>query len=306
MTKQLTNNILMVRPANFGYNSETGKTNSFQILLQNSTDEIQSSAIKEFDSMVEQLRQAGINVLVIDDLNDVIRPDAIFPNNWVSFHQDGTVITYPMQSLNRRIERREDIIEEIGRHFEVKKRYSLDIFEEHNQFLEGTGSMIFDHDNKLIYACLSARTDAQLLQNLALLLQYKVVFFHAYNETGVPIYHTNVMMALGKDFVVICMDSIIEKERDEIKNIFDETSKEIINISFHQMNSFAGNMLQLIDANNNPVLIMSQSAYSSLTRSQISSLEAKTKIIPIDIRIIETIGGGSVRCMMAEIFLPKK
>ncbi|MEO6190264.1 MAG: arginine deiminase-related protein [Saprospiraceae bacterium] len=305
--QQLSNNILMVRPVSFGYNSETGNTNAFQKKIDQLSElEIQNSVLQEFDQMVEQLRNAGIQVMVIQDNKEQTRPDAIFPNNWISFHSDGTLITYPMQSLNRRFERREDIISEIEKNFKVERRFSLEIFEDKEQYLEGTGSMIFDNVHRIIYACLSPRTDIQVLQHLASLINYSVFFFYAKDENGVDIYHTNVMMALGKDFVVICLDSVVGEKQSELIDLFKESNKEIIAISFDQMNHFAGNMLQLIAANGDPILVMSQSAFDSLLPSQLSQLTAKTKLLIVNIPTIETIGGGSARCMMAEIFLNRK
>lgn len=211
-----------------------------------------------------------------------------------------------MQSLNRRFERREDIISEIEKNFKVERRFSLEIFEDKEQYLEGTGSMIFDNVHRIIYACLSPRTDIQVLQHLASLINYSVFFFYAKDENGLDIYHTNVMMALGKDFVVICLDSVVGEKQSELIDLFKESNKEIIAISFDQMNHFAGNMLQLIAANGDPILVMSQSAFDSLLPSQLSQLTAKTKLLIVNIPTIETIGGGSARCMMAEIFLNRK
>ncbi len=297
----------MIRPAHFGYNFETGQTNTFQNRIYGLEDsEIQHKALQEFDLMVQRLKEEDINVLVIQDEPTVIRPDAIFPNNWISLHQDGTVITYPMQSANRRLERREEIIDQLSREFVIKKRFSLEIFEDKNQYLEGTGSMIFDHQNQIVYACLSPRTNVELLTHLATLLNYRAVYFDSKNEKGIPIYHTNVMMALGLDFVIICLDSVSLDKKSELIKIFEETGKDIIEISFEQMNQFAGNMLQVSNKKGVPVLIMSQTAFESLTPEQIIKLKSRTKILPVTIPTIETIGGGSARCMMAENFLTPK
>lgn len=297
----------MIRPAHFGYNFETGQTNTFQNRIYGLEDsEIQHKALQEFDLMVQRLKEEDINVLVIQDEPTVIRPDAIFPNNWISLHQDGTVITYPMQSANRRLERREEIIDQLSREFNIKKRFSLEIFEDKNQYLEGTGSMIFDHQNQIVYACLSPRTNVELLTHLATLLNYRAVYFDSKNEKGIPIYHTNVMMALGLDFVIICLDSVSLDKKSELIKIFEETGKDIIEISFEQMNQFAGNMLQVSNKKGVPVLIMSQTAFESLTPEQIIKLKSRTKILPVTIPTIETIGGGSARCMMAENFLTPK
>lgn len=306
MNEQITNSIFMVRPVSFGYNLETGQTNAFQKHIYDLNEfQISSLVTNEFDGMVSTLRQAGIEVIVIDDNKDYIRPDAIFPNNWISLHSNGMVITYPLQSQNRRTERRDDIIETLSKNFRIEKRLSLEVYEKRNQYLEGTGSMVFDHSNKIIFACLSPRTDLELLIHYSDLLKYKLFYFNAFDEANRAIYHTNVMMAIGIDFVVICLRSIEENKRSEIIKIFEKTDKEIIDISFDQMNHFAGNMLQLFGADNTPFLVMSQTAYDSLFEEQRTRLLKRTNLLPVKIDIIETIGGGSARCMMAEIFLPK-
>lgn len=304
--KQITDTILMIRPANFAYNAITGQTNTFQTRLNDlSEDKIIAQAQSEFDSMVEKLRKLGIQVIVIEDTKIPIKPDAVFPNNWISMHHDGTVITYPMQSENRRIERREDLINKLSEQYQVKRRLSLELFEEKDQYLEGTGSMIFDHEYRIVYACLSPRTDVQLLEHLAHLIQYTPVYFHSYNENRVAVYHTNVMMAIGVDFVVICMDSVPEEERLRLYESFQKSKKEIVEISIGQMNHFAGNMLQIQSVTGKRFLVLSQSAYDSLTNRQIEQLNKFTDLLPVSIPTIETIGGGSVRCMMAEVFLNK-
>ncbi|MCC6815471.1 MAG: amidinotransferase [Saprospiraceae bacterium] len=305
--KQITDTILMVRPSRFGFNAETGLTNSFQNRVNNlSNEEIQRKSIDEFDAMVDLIRKVGIEVVVVEDTPTPIKPDAVFPNNWISFHQDGTVITYPMQSNNRRIERREDLIEGLLDKFYISRRYSLEVFEAKQQYLEGTGSMILDHVHKIVYACLSPRTDVRLLEHFSVLFNFKPVYFHSYNEEKVPVYHTNVMMALGVDFAIVCLDSIPIEERSLLIDSLQTTNKKIIPITLDQMNQFAGNMLQLQSRNGEKYLIMSQTAFLSLQKEQISELESLTKLLPISIPIIETIGGGSVRCMIAELFLKKK
>jgi hypothetical protein len=245
--------------------------------------------------------------MVMEDTPEPKKPDAVFPNNWISFHENGAVLTYPMFAANRRIERREDIIEEIGKHFKVERRYTFEHYEEEDMFLEGTGSMLFDRVNKIVYACLSLRTDARLLDKFCVLVEYQRVVFHAVDRNGLPIYHTNVMMALGEDFAVLCKESIHNPEElKELENMLRITNKEIVDISYSQMESFAGNMLQVRNDTGQTFLVMSQSAYDSLNERQLQILSSKTQILPIDIRTIEYYGGGSVRCMMAEIFLVKK
>ena len=303
-----TNNILMIRPANFGFNAQTAENNAFQSDDRNETPaEIAKQAQKEFDAMVETLRSKGVNIIVVEDTDTPKKPDAIFPNNWVSFHVNGAVLTYPMYAPNRRIERREDIIETIGKSFDVKRRYTFEHYEEDEMYLEGTGSMLFDRDNKIVYACLSQRTDARLLDKFCVLVEYQRVVFHSVDRNGLPIYHTNVMMALGEDFAVLCRESIrSEEELKELEAVLENTGKEIVDISYDQMESFAGNMLQVRNDSGQTFLVMSKAAYNSLTAKQIEALSSKTELLPIDISTIEYYGGGSVRCMMAEIFLQEK
>ncbi|MFZ1515172.1 MAG: arginine deiminase-related protein [Saprospiraceae bacterium] len=307
MAKQISNTILMIRPAHFGYNQETATSNKFQKKQEKQDQkDIKLKACEEFDQMVAALKLEGVNVLVFEDSDEVVKPDAVFPNNWISMHEDGTLITYPMFAPVRRKERSENIIESLIRDFDVKKRLSLELFESKDQFLEGTGSIIFDHEHKLAYACQSVRTSMEVLQKLCLIINYRPVLFNAYDAGGFPIYHTNVLMALGKDFVVICMDAVEQGSRIRLKDQFEKTGKDVVDISFSQMESFAGNMLQVEKADHNPLLVMSKSAYDSLNAKQLTALESKTDILQVAIPTIELIGGGSARCMMAEVFLPPR
>jgi len=306
--QQITQNILMIRPAHFGFNQETAKNNSFQVNDHSiSPLEITSMALQEFDQFVNLLRAKGVNVMVIEDNPNVKKPDAVFPNNWISFHQDGTLITYPMFSEVRRKERDESIIKEIENKFKVEQRYSLEQYEFEDQFLEGTGSMVLDRKNKVVYACLSPRTDARVLNKFCVLRGFDSVIFFAKDETGKDIYHTNVMMALATDYAVINLQAITnEEERNKVVSRLKSTNKDIIEISNKQMNAFAGNMLQVQTNTGIPLLIMSASAYESLTKSQLESLEQFNEIVFSPVTTIEKYGGGSVRCMMAEVFLPRK
>ena len=308
MSNQTTSNILMIRPANFGFNEETATNNSFQSKDENLTsNQIKEKAISEFDAFAEKMKAEGINVIVVKDSQIPIKPDAVFPNNWVSFHEDGTILTYPMYSELRRNERREDILENLRNDFDISKIYRLENFEAENIFLEGTGSMILDRVNKIVYACTSPRTNPTLLKSYCNLMNYEAAVFKAVDGQGEDIYHTNVMMALGEDFVVICMDTIIDKnEKASVLDFFKKTNKEVIEITYEQMMSFAGNMLQVQNTNGDTYLIMSTQAYQSLTDNQISRIQQKTKILHSSIDTIETFGGGSARCMMAEVFLPTK
>ncbi len=308
MRQQTTSHILMVRPANFAFNEETAANNAFQSRDGKlSADEMRQKALREFDDFVKKLRDAGVEVIVAEDSPAPAKPDAVFPNNWVTFHQEGFVVTYPMFAPTRRRERREEVIGEIlQKGFSSKNHIRLEGEEANSRFLEGTGSIIFDHQNRLAYACLSPRTDAGLLENLCQKIGYQKVVFHSVDAKGQEIYHTNVMMALGETFVVICLDSLCDAaERQMLEEKFRATGKEVVDITLAQMNAFAGNMLQVRNTAGDTILVMSEQAYRSLTPLQIKTLEAHTSLLYSPIEIIETYGGGSARCMMAEIFLPE-
>lgn len=305
--RHITDRIMMVRPASFQFNEETAANNAFQTAGDYDNEAIKAKAIEEFDAMVALLRSKGITVEVIQDTELPVKPDAIFPNNWISFHKDGTVVTYPMFAENRRLERREDIIDTLREKYIVNKRYTFDYYEEEDRFLEGTGSMLFDRVDNIVYACLSPRTDIVVLEKYSVLMGAKKIAFRSVDREGEDIYHTNVMMALGVDFCVICLESIKnEVEKKEILESLEETGKLVVDISYDQMEHFAGNMLQVANADGERYLVLSQAAYDSLTTKQIAALSALTNILPIPIKTIETLGGGSVRCMMAEVFLPVK
>lgn len=305
---QTTSNIFMVRPANFGFNPETAENNAFQVNdRSNSRSEIKSLAKEEFDNFVEKLSSNGINVIIGHDSESPVKPDAVFPNNWVSFHQNGTAITYPVFAPTRRLERSDLYLAQIAQDFELVKRIKLEAYEEEEKFLEGTGSMIMDRVHRIAYACLSPRTNKDLLKQFCVWAEYTPVIFRSVDSDGQDIYHTNVMMALGESFVVICLESIKdENERNRLKEIFQKTKKEIINITMSQVEAFAGNMLQVRNKEGKTFLVMSQQAYESLTQEQIAQIEKHTNILYSAIPTIETYGGGSARCMMAEIFLPEK
>jgi len=308
MSKQTTSHIMMVRPANFGFNEQTAESNAFQTNDTSiSQQKISHQAILEFNQMVVSLRNVGITVHVIEDSPSPVKPDAIFPNNWVSFHDNGTVITYPMLTPNRQAEIREDVLEEMKSQFLINKRIRFNRFTEKQLYLEGTGSMILDRENRIVYACVSARTEESLLHNFAEWAGYEAVLFLSVDSSGLEVYHTNVMMSVGETFAIICMDSIKEEaDRAMVRAKLDETNKEIIDISYNQMLSFAGNMLQVRNEADETYLVMSQQAYKSLNNRQIEAIENHTNILACQIDTIENYGGGSVRCMMAEIFLPLK
>jgi len=298
----------MIKPANFGFNKETAENNAFQSSEGKLTpEEIKEKAIKEFDEVVNKLTKVGINVQVIQDTAEPVKTDAVFPNNWLSTHENGVMVTYAMFAPSRRAERRTDILEGLERDFVVHKHYSFDFYEDDGQYLEGTGSMILDRKNKILYSCLSPRTEARVLEKFAVLMSYSKVVFHATDKNGDAIYHTNVMMALGTDFAVVCMETIEnDVERKDIISSLKRTGKEIIEITEEQMKSFAGNMLQLSSNDGKSYLLMSSQAYKSLDPDQIERISSYTDIIKASIPTIEKYGGGSVRCMVAENFLTSK
>ncbi len=301
---QVTNHILMIRPVDFKFNPQTAGNNKFQ--KESSESSVQEQALAEFDGFVEMLRTNGVDVTVIDDTLEPSTPDSIFPNNWVSFHEDGSVFLYPMFSENRRAERRKDIIEQLGKQFELNHVGDLSFFEQQVLFLEGTGSMVLDREHKIAYACLSVRTDEEVLDNFCMLTGYTPFTFQAIDQSRFPIYHTNVMMCIGDAFAVVCFESIPDAlEREELRHSFLNTHKEVIEISFDQMNQFAGNMLQVKSESGESLLVMSEQAYLSLNESQISSLEKYCRLIYSPLYTIEKNGGGSARCMLAEVHLPE-
>jgi hypothetical protein len=307
MRRQTTPHILMVRPANFAFNEETAANNAFQSrdgLM--SAETMRANAVAEFDEFVAKLRAAGVQVMVAQDSDSPAKPDAVFPNNWVTFHQEGLIVTYPMFAPTRRLERQESVVQMVlNQGFRHDARMHYEDNESHNRFLEGTGSIIFDHLHRLAYACLSQRTDAELLEELCQKIGYQKVVFHAVDANGQDIYHTNVMMAMGETFVVICLDSVCDPlERKMLEAHFQQTQKEVVDISLDQMNQFAGNMLQVQNIQGQTILVMSTTAYNSLTAEQIAKLESHTQLLHSAINTIETYGGGSARCMMAEVFLP--
>ena len=301
---QSTSHILMIRPVNFGFNEETAESNGFQ--NRDAVDDgANTKAQQEFDGMVNILGANGVDVTVIDDTPEPYTPDSIFPNNWVSFHADGEVYLYPMQAENRRLERREDIIAKLEDRFSVKHVIDLSRFEEENKFLEGTGSMVLDREHKIAYACISPRTDPDVLDLFCEHAGYKAVTFDAVDEKGQAIYHTNVLMCIGSGFAVVCLDSIPNSyEKLVVAESLASTQKELIGISFEQMNHFAGNMLEVKNSAGDTLIVMSQSAFGALFDEQKVILKKYGKLVHVDIGTIETLGGGSARCMMAEVHLP--
>ena len=309
--QQTTNTILMIRPVNFRMNEQTAVNNYYQESINGVLPEtINTKAQKEFDAYVDKLRNIGVHVIVVNDRKETDTPDSIFPNNWVSFHENGDVGLYPMFAENRRLERREDILETLEeKGFEINNIIDYTSAEEEQVFLEGTGSIILDRVNRKAYCALSPRADEDLFIEFCEDFEYTPVIFtsnQTINGERKAIYHTNVMMCIGETFAVICLSSIDDKkERKNVIKHLKEDGKEIIDITEKQVNNFAGNMLQVKAVNNEPYLIMSQAAYDSLTVSQVKTIKKHTKVLSSSLETIETCGGGSARCMMAEVFLPK-
>jgi len=294
--KNETTSLFLVRPASFNFNRQTAGSNSFQKATDENKNLVHQKALLEFESVRSKLISLGLNIHCANDTSSPEKPDAIFPNNWVSFHKKFNII-YPMQAENRRLEKNLDFINAINQ----KEIIDLSYYEKKNEFLEGTGSMIFDHHSKKIFACLSPRTHLQPLRKVAEILDYKIFSFNAENKEKSSIYHTNVMMCIAKQFVVICLESIpSEKQKDELHKIFLKTNKEIIEISIAQMNHFAGNMFEVfVKGKSN--FIMSAAAFKSLNKTQIGKIEYFSKIEIFNIPTIEFFGGGSIRCMVAEM-----
>lgn len=302
---QHTSHILMIRPVQFSFNAETAVNNHFQV--SGSGKAIQEKALKEFNEFITKLLLAEIDVTIIDDSPEPHTPDSVFPNNWISFHADGTVFLYPMFAVNRRWERKESVLDTVRKKFSVHSINDLTGHESENRFLEGTGSMVLDRDNKVAYACLSPRTDAMVLEEFCRLSGFRPVLFSAVDQKGDPIYHTNVMMCVADTLAVICLESIADhNEKQSVLNALQASGKKVIEISFAQMNNFAGNMLQVHNKAGKKIMVMSSQAYQSLTPGQVTAIEKDNAILHTDIGTIETHGGGSARCMMAEVFLPEK
>ncbi|HET6254918.1 MAG TPA: arginine deiminase-related protein [Puia sp.] len=298
---QTTSHILMIRPVNFSFNPETAVNNAFQSAA---TTDAQQQAQQEFDRFVQVLRDNDVHVTVIDDTPEPFTPDSIFPNNWISFHDQGLICLYPMYAVNRRPERKPAILQQLARHFHIDRTLDLSGYEAEQRFLEGTGSMVLDRDYKITYACLSPRTDRTVLLDFCASTDYTPEIFTAVDANNQPIYHTNVMMCVADRFVVACLDSLPNpQERDHFIHTVESTNKSLIPITTEQMNRFAGNMLQIHNRSGERLLVMSSQAYHSLTLDQIRQLTTFNRILHSPLNNIETNGGGSARCMMAEIHL---
>lgn len=299
--------LLMVRPKHFGFNPQTADTNTFQHATTSESSLIQTRALQEFDKMVDVLRSNDIEILVVEDSTNPVKPDAIFPNNWISFHHDGTIVLYPMLAENRRPERENAVIQSVQRLYSMSDCIDLTAYENQGKFLEGTGSIVFDYVNKIAYASRSPRTDETVLNELMTRLGFKSIVFDAVDEQGEPIYHTNVLMCIGTKFVILCLDAIKnEDDQDNLLASFAETHHKVIAISFAQMKQFAGNMLEVNSKAGEPFVLLSQRALQSLLPGQLDALSKFAEPVPIDIPTIEDHGGGSVRCMVAGIFNPAR
>ena len=308
---QTTNTVLMIRPVQFRMNEQTAVNNFYQKTSDNILPEtVNAMAVKEFDTMVSKLKKVGVQVIVVEDTKDFDTPDSIFPNNWISFHENGTIGLYPMFAENRRLERKDSILEAVeAEGFKIETVIDYTEAEADGFYLEGTGSILLDRVNQKAYCALSARADEELFIEFCEDFEYTPVVFSAYqtvNDKRELIYHTNVMMCLGTTFAVVCLASIDDKkERKNLLKHLREDGKKVIEISEDQVNNFAGNMLQLKGAEDHSYLVMSQSAFDSLRPAQVQLLEAHATLISSSLDTIETCGGGSARCMMAEVFLPK-
>lgn len=292
--------IIMLKPKRFGFNELTASSNIFQQKLSLDYSKINL----EFNQLVANIKSVGIDVLTLEDTEDPPKPDAVFLNNWISTHEDGSVFIYPMEAINRRIERRAELIEQIYNSFVFSSFNDLSSTEKEGKFLEGTGSLVIDHLNRTVYATISSRTNEDLVKNWATQMHYTSFCFHAFDQSGKAIYHTNVFMSIGEDYAIICLEAIpnpLEKAR--ILSNLEKGGKRLINISYKQMNAFAGNCLQLRNKDGKKFIVISSTAYSSLSSEQISLLTSESDLIIGNIPTIEKIGGGSVRCMIAENFL---
>lgn len=293
----------MIRPIAFGFNAETAVNNAFQ--KENKDWNANEKAQEEFDQLVALLRSHQIDVHVIQDQPQPYTPDSVFPNNWISMHDDGQIVLYPMFAANRRTERTKGIVHQLMESFIIYSKVDLTSYEKEHRFLEGTGSMVLDRIHQKAYACLSPRTDERVLLDFCGVLDFTPVIFHATDGNGTPIYHTNVMMSVAEDYAIIATDSITDKtEREQVRQSLTDTGKEIVSISLEQMEHFAGNALQVRNTEGQRFLVMSSAAYHSLSEAQKQQLETYNPVLHTPLTTIEQNGGGSARCMIAEIFLP--
>ncbi len=305
LEKQTTSALLMIRPANFGFNEETFATCPFQKRMDLPAEEVQKRALHEFDLLAGKLKSEGVNVIVFEDTPEPKKPDAIFPNNWVTFHENGTIALYPMLAPKRRLERRIDILASLkkDRQYRASDICDLTPFEKKGEFLEGTGSMVLDRINRIVYACLSPRTHQEPLKKFAEIFGYKTVTFHTRDMMEKPVYHTNVVMSVGEKYAVACLEAVSEKqEKTRLSQSLKKTGHELIPITLDQMYRFCGNILQIKNLLGEPLTIMSDQACKTFTKKQLGVIKKYTRTVTSPAETIETISGGGVRCMMAEIF----
>lgn len=297
---QTTTKVFMVKPVRFGYNPQTAGNNAFSRPGRETSS--QENALREFTSYVSLLRANKIEVIIGEDTPMPHTPDSIFPNNWFSTHEDGTLVLYPMSTVNRRNERKEELLDAIRKNFEIRRLVDLTWWENENLFLEGTGSMVLDRDNRIVYAVKSHRTALKVLEDFCKQMSFTPIYFEAFDRNGTAIYHTNVMMSIGTAYAVICTESIRPEDRERVISSIKDSGRKILDISFEQLEHFAGNMLELRNAEGKAILVMSASARKSLTTEQNRELSACYKLLSPQLDYIETHGGGSARCMLAELF----
>jgi len=303
---QSTNSVLMIRPGRFFPNPETAADNAFQRNADRDSDALTLMARKEFDAAVETLRAAEVNVHVFEDTPEPEKPDAVFPNNWISTHDDGRIALFPMYSALRRRERRQDIVEQLRKHYRVTEVIDYSAFEEEGCCLEGTGSLVFDHLNKIVYVSLSNRSNPKVIQRFAEDFSYEPVTFTSIDSTGQPIYHTNVMMCIGTAFAMVGLEMIPNKaERQQVRARLEKTEREIVGLSADQIANFAGNAIELYNKGGEKLLVLSSRAAQALTEEQRERLSRYTQLVPLELHTIE-LGGGSARCMIATIHLPPR
>ena len=305
---QSASSFLMLRPAAFGWNRETSTTNPFQARPTLPAAEVSQRATLEFEAVLDALRRVGVECFDFSDRTRPACPDAVFPNNWVSFHSDGTVVLYPMLSLRRRMERRLDLLDRLRRDgsFRLSRLVDLTHHELGGRYLEGTGSIVFDHRQRRAYACRSARTHPEVVEALCDEIQYRPRLFSATDRNGQPIYHTNVMMTIGTRTAIVCAEAVAAGDRAWLLAELESSGREVLRINFRQMRRFAGNALEMRTVSGQCVLIMSASARATLDRTLAQRLKSSVDLlVEVDIPVIESVGGGSVRCMLAEVFLPR-
>lgn len=305
--QQVPHSVFMVRPASFGFNEQTANSNSFQNESVVEAKQVHQLALLEFDAMVQTLRESAIEVVVLEDVVEPRKPDALFPNNWLSLHEDGKLVLYPMLAPNRRLERRPEFVQILRDKFKVNDILDFSDRERKGQIVEGTGSLIFDHVNKIAYASRSERTSEPLVIEICKALRYDPIIFDAVDEAGMPIYHTNVLMCVGEKFAILCLDAIRkEEDQDQVLNSLTSTGHKVVAISYAQLKAFAGNMLEVKSTKGESIVLLSQTAFNALLPGQIDAITQFVDLLPISIPTIENHGGGSVRCMVGGIHTPKK